>query len=88
MGLLLWPLHGIPVRTPHAESINKQKKREEICVFSLLSRFIISQSPAQYSGPEDVLDEYVYEDVWLLFGDDKETDIHRLVNSIVFINNT
>lgn len=28
---------------------------------------------------EDILDEYVYEDVWLPFGDDKETDIHRLV---------
>lgn len=28
---------------------------------------------------EDLLDENVYEEVWLPFGDDKETDIHRLV---------
>jgi len=28
---------------------------------------------------EDVLDEDVYEDVWLPFGDDKETDINRLM---------
>lgn len=28
---------------------------------------------------EDLLDENVYEDVWLPFGDDKETDINRLI---------
>ncbi|HOQ08716.1 MAG TPA: hypothetical protein PLG09_01175 [Syntrophomonadaceae bacterium] len=28
---------------------------------------------------EDVLDEDVYDDVWLPLGDDKETDIHRLL---------
>ncbi|HQA08169.1 MAG TPA: hypothetical protein PLM20_06270 [Syntrophomonadaceae bacterium] len=28
---------------------------------------------------EDVMDENIYEEVWLPFGDDKETDIQRLV---------
>ncbi len=28
---------------------------------------------------DDLLDENVFEEVWLPFGDDKETDIHRLV---------
>jgi hypothetical protein len=28
---------------------------------------------------EDVLDENVFEEMWLPYGDDKETDIHRLV---------
>lgn len=28
---------------------------------------------------EEVLDEDVYDDVWLPLGDDKETDIHRLL---------
>ncbi|HQA49096.1 MAG: hypothetical protein ACOX6F_00550 [Syntrophomonadaceae bacterium] len=28
---------------------------------------------------EDLLDEIVFEEMWLPYGDDKETDIHRLV---------
>ncbi|MFY9119657.1 MAG: hypothetical protein ACOXZ6_07810 [Syntrophomonadaceae bacterium] len=28
---------------------------------------------------EDVLDENVFEEMWLPYGDDKETDIHRLL---------
>lgn len=29
---------------------------------------------------EDLLDENVFEEVWLPFGDDKETDINRLID--------
>ena len=31
---------------------------------------------------EDVLDENVFEDMWLHYGDDIETDIHRLVEQL------
>ena len=55
------------------------EKREKLCIFTsnLYHPFaIVSATP--YMGM-DLLDEIVFEEMWLPYGDDKETDIHRLV---------
>lgn len=62
-----------------AAPVDERKEGEIMRIFTSepLSSFRNRLRNSLYG--EDLLDEIVFEEMWLPYGDDKETDIHRLV---------
>lgn len=70
----------IPVGTQHPAPVKQvEKEGGTMRIFSSEPLSSFRSRLRSTLEREDLLDENVYEEVWLPFGDDKETDIHRLV---------